>query len=247
MLIRAFLCVLFVISLASCSTGPSVRHNVAMLTGPEITHLVGKTRTVTIGHEMTSNFPLHRYDAVIVKNRLEATTAHRGKPRTLVVEPGIYALVAHSEQGEFYEAVSNTFSLNGSSQHGGGLFLPKNKEASSELYWSHRWLNKSVKAETAFYMADLSDSVNYSKTQYVTTPPNYYATGFAATLSYLGLANNQIKFVYREYIDGLARAAFTQEFALDFKQGEKYSYKSAQFVVQSADTNEITFTLLSPL
>lgn len=199
-----------------------------------------------IGSEMTSSTPMHRFELINTKNRVQSSTAHRGKERTLVARSADYVLVAEDADGKYYEAISDGFSLNGSSTIGGGLYLPNTSDVTPALYWSNRWMRTMRTGKVPMHMSDLTSIPEFSKTELIELPPNFLS-GLVSTLVYMGMANGQIKFVYREYNDGYARPAFTQEISLDYQPEKTYHYKKAQFVVHNADTNEITLTLVNPL
>jgi hypothetical protein len=230
---------------AGCSGNP-VKTNFAKIIPPEETHFQNERRTVTIGSEMTSSTPMHRYQLITTKERVQSTTYHRGKERNLVAKSADYALIAEDANGKYYEAITDGFSLNGSSSIGGGLYLPITNDVKPALYWSNRWMRSPRTGEVHMYMSELLSFPSYSKSELVELPPNFL-TGLVSTLVYVGMADRQIKFVYREYNDGYARPAFTQEISLDYTPEKKYHYKKAQFIVHNANTNEITLTLISPL
>jgi len=73
-------------------------------------------------------------------------------------------------------------------------------------------------------------------------------SGPSATLTYAGVAADQIRFAYKKFSKkGMATPAFTQEVILDYKPGGTYTYKGAQFIVEKADSTHISFTILRPL
>jgi hypothetical protein len=239
----------FVFFLALVITGCSgtpVKTNVANLIAPEKTYLQEQRRTIMIGSEMTSSAPLYRYDLITISKTIESSTAHRGKERVLVAKPADYALVAEDVGGKYYEAIGDGFSLNGDSTMGGGIYLPKKPNITPALYWSDHWIGSLNTGGVPMHISNLPTIPEYSKSNLVLLPSDFLS-GMVSTLIYMGTAGKQIKFVYREYNDGYARPAFTQEISLDYKPETTYRYKRAQFIVHNANTNEITLTLLKPL
>lgn len=232
--------------LSGCNTIP-VKTNSAHLIPPEKTHLEEIKRTITTGHEMTSSASFNRFEILNLQTRVQSMTAHRGRERVLVARSSEYALVAADADGKYFEAVTDGFSLNGNSTASGGVYVPNNSDTKPALYWSGaRWLDHPTSNRVDMYMSDLSESLDFSMSEAIKLPANFL-NGLAATLVYLGMAGGQIKFVYREFNDGYARPAFTQEISLDYQPEKLYSYRDARFTVHSANTNEITFTLHHPL
>lgn len=245
MLIRSIFVAVTSSFLVACA-GTPVKTHVANWVGPQETYFQGERRTVTVGKEMTSSVPLHRYDAIITRSKAESSTTHKGKPRNLTAEPGYYVLVAEDANGYYYQEVSESFSLNGDVHYKGGFYLSENSNENSALYWGRDLIGGRDSGKSNMYISDLPALPEYSKSELIQLPPGG-PSGLEATLVYTGMAGGQVKFVYREYNSGFARPAFTQEISLDYKSEQLYHYKEAQFVVHEANTNSITFTLINPL
>lgn len=235
---------LLILSLTAC-TGQRITTLTGFPLVPEETHLEGVKRTVYVGDAMTSSAPLIVIESITLKDNLAAATTHKGKPRELTAGPGTYTLVRQNPEGKFYEATGNWVTVNGRDVSG-GLFLAKDNTRKSGLYWSGAWSRQvTPDRRLPMYIAELDrkPEVTMSSSQ---RPPNNHED-FVAILTYMGMAGGEIKFVYREYYDGLARAAFTQDIALDYEPGKTYAFKSARFIVHDANTSEVTYTLLQKL
>lgn len=235
--------VLSILTLVSCG-GARVKTVVGLPLVPEITHLEGVKQTAFVGEVMTSSAPLIIAEVAILKKQTTATTSHRNRPRELNAESGSYNLVLQNSEGKFYEASNNIFKLN-NEEAVGGLFLANNETEKSSLYWSEESAYLTPGEPMEMYLADLDTTPEISISKSKQAPNN--AHGFVSTLTYTGIAGGQIKFVYREFNDGLARAAFTQEISLDYAAGKTYSYKTARFVVHEASISDVKFTLLQSL
>lgn len=243
-MIKKLALALLVCSLAACS-GTRVTTLIADGLVPEITHLEGIKQSIYVGDTMTSSAPLLVIGTAALKTDLIATTSHRDNPITLKAAPGTYTLIRQNAQGKFYEGISESIKLNDSVVPG-GLFLANEGMGNSALYWSSFWSHQATPdRQMAMHIAELSAKPNVSISNSKQPPNNLQ--GFVATLDYMGMASGQIKFVYREYTNGLARAAFTQEVSLDYEAGKTYAYKSARFIVHDANTADVTFTLLQSL
>lgn len=240
---KIIILVLSMVMLASCG-GARVKTVVGLPLVPESTHLEGVRQTVFVGEVMTSSAPLIITEVAILKNKTTATTSHRNSPRNLNADPGVYNLVLQNSEGKFYEASKNLFELNNKPVIG-GLFLAKSETLKSSLYWSKTSPYVVPGVHLRIHLADLDEKpeVSISKSK---QPPNN-GHGFVSTLTYTGKAGGQIKFVYREFNNGLARAAFTQEISLDYVPEKVYSYKTARFLLHEASISDVEFTLLQSL
>ncbi|MDO6747829.1 hypothetical protein [Gilvimarinus sp. 1_MG-2023] len=233
----------FVLALAGCASG--VKTILGKPLSQDETYLKGIMRTVNVGDFMTSSASFLERDIIILQTKITANTTHRGKVRELVAAPGKYTMVREHEDGKFYEASKGSLVVN-AQERPGGIFISNNSIVPNALYWTSSWTWQAVPDSTmAMHMADFEAKPELTNTATIFSPD--YNSGFVSSLTYAGMASGQIKFSYREFKDGLARDAFTQEVALDYEPEKVYVYKSAQFIVHHADTTEISFTLLQSL
>ncbi len=65
--------------------------------------------------------------------------------------------------------------------------------------------------------------------------------GVKNELIYSGIANNQIKLVYREFADEFARPAFSQDAQYDYTPGMQVTFKGASFRILDASGQSITY------
>lgn len=69
-------------------------------------------------------------------------------------------------------------------------------------------------------------------------------SSFQQTLIYNGKVNNKINIGYREYSEGLARAAFSNEVEYDLSDSKTIRYKGAILDIIDANNQSITFKLI---
>jgi hypothetical protein len=180
-------------------------------------------------------------EAFHVNENREVSIKHKLSSFEFSIPKGTYRLRSQIPEGKYYSAPTYFSGLKGSRIGYGGLFVPKDKQAATEMYW-----NWSSNAETV-YQAKLASPINGSIAESIIYPSEPNSSETHITLTYAGVAANQIKFVYKEFTEEwLARPAFTQEVNLDYKAGGTYTYKSAKFSVEKADSTHISFTLLNP-
>ena len=68
---------------------------------------------------------------------------------------------------------------------------------------------------------------------------------FKKVFIYNGKAGNIIKFTYREFINDMARPAFTQELQYDLSEGKTIGFKGMRIDILNASNIEIEYTVLS--
>lgn len=84
-------------------------------------------------------------------------------------------------------------------------------------------------------------------------PTNYFKlepisikskNNFQQTLIYMGKEGNIIKMSYREFSNGLARAAFTTDISYDLNESHDIIYKNAQITIIAATSANITYKVV---
>jgi hypothetical protein len=73
------------------------------------------------------------------------------------------------------------------------------------------------------------------------------ADGFKRELIYTGRAGNAVSILYREFVNDMARPAFSQQLQYDVGADPVIGYKGARFEVLRADNIGITYRVLSQL
>ncbi|GGF03156.1 hypothetical protein [Kangiella profundi] len=195
-----------------------------------------------VGDTMTSSSPLPLHKQLIVESDIATSAPHRSKNFRVFASSGSYTLVAQDAYGLFFEADGNYVKVD-NDYVVGGYYMSKINSNDLSIYW--HWKNSLKNSPNGtVYIADISKKPNYKITESIS---GHNFRGFVSTLTYGGIAKGKIMFVYREFSDGFARDAFTQEVYLDYKPESIYAYKNSRFVVHKADNTMISYTLLKPL
>lgn len=253
MFMRLVVCLFSLAIFVSCSSAPEVKTKRGEPVKPEIkaNYLRGVMQTAALGEVMLSSTPtythIYKDEMLFLAEDVQASTSHKGKSRNLSANSGSYELVREDNEGKFYEAVGATFNLNDENAFG-GLYIPKTKSISPALFWSNGSSRANRDILYWMYLADLSAWPKFDIK--VTNERPIIRSGqsdLVSTLTYVGVASGQIKFVYREYINGMARDAFTQEVSLDYEPEKIYAYKTARFLVHSAGASQVSYTIQEPL
>jgi hypothetical protein len=253
---RVILGLIAVPLLAGCQSTLRERHNIkeAQL---EVTHLVGVRQTWNVGDVLTASAGLGMQKTASVSTEIHSAHIHSNKPLKITAKPGPYRIRGEDATGYYYAAPEPMLyeGLSRPMPCYGGLYVPR--EGSGETMGL--WFNFDERTVNALFEGHgmlISEAVApLPKIDWQEKPVAIAVQGVVGTLSYAGVASNQIRFIYREFQhtekfgieQSYARPAFTQDVVLDFKPGQQYTYQKARLVVHEADSTHIVFTLLSPL
>jgi hypothetical protein len=64
------------------------------------------------------------------------------------------------------------------------------------------------------------------------------------SIEYMGRDGNSVKFVYSEFMDGMARSAFTREFIVDLTKGNTLKFKGAGVEILNATNTTIDYKVM---
>lgn len=64
------------------------------------------------------------------------------------------------------------------------------------------------------------------------------------TIEYIGVSNGVVKFIYSEFVDGLARDAFTRQFEVNIEDGNIAGWKGAVIEIIDVSNASITFKVI---
>jgi hypothetical protein len=164
---------------------------------------------------------------------------------------GRYERIASDSFGDFYAYVGRTvFKKHSGRQLDGviGVYIPDDTSGKKDVLWSANYqVGENIRNNGSLYLERVGFDVAEELRPSIARVRSELTVGigFVSTITYLGVASNQLRFSYREFNNQVARAAFTQEFAMDYKPGGTYSFKEASWVVHEADNQKIDFTLIS--
>ncbi len=119
----------------------------------------------------------------------------------------------------------------------GGIVIPSDQNAPLRVYWqpSDR-LRVRVSSPGDVTILQQENDRFYRE---------FTGSEIAQTITYIGLAQEQIRFAYKEFDGTTIRPAFTQEFEFDYVPEKEYGYKNSRFIVHHATSTEIDYTVLS--
>jgi hypothetical protein len=91
------------------------------------------------------------------------------------------------------------------------------------------------------YFKKVKDTIQYEKIQIIVPNKNFIRREFI----YNGKANNTLKFSYREFIEDLARPAFSQEIVYDLNESNIIGFRGMRIEVLKSSNVSIEYKVLS--
>jgi hypothetical protein len=74
----------------------------------------------------------------------------------------------------------------------------------------------------------------------------YTPRKLAQSIIYIGNSKSELRFSYRELIDGMARPAFNVDFSIDINESKEFGFKGALFEVVEATNTKLTYKIIKP-
>ena len=176
---------------------------------------VDSTSTVGIGEQMLTQGDAVTTDAIVLPKN-----AIFGE---ITVEAGTYPLAAENEEYKQYQHVR--LIKNGRQLNHGKLYIFKKVEEANNLC-----LSRKVCKVAEF---SLGKTTTYSR------------SSNQQTLIYSGKIGNRITLGYREFVNEIARPAFSNDVNYDLSESTTLGYKGARVQVISATNTEITYKVLA--
>ena len=180
--------------------------------------------------------------AIRLEARVFVATQNRGVNFTVEIPPGILKKFGENNDVEFYKAegMTSTFTVLGSTRkinQIGGVYVPRNQLTPVTAYWMTSDLPNTALTTAAPYatLTKTPDVIEVS------------SENFKRELLYTGISKNVISIVYREYVNDMARPAFSQELKYDLGEGSIIGFKGARFEVVKATNLGITYRVMAHL
>jgi hypothetical protein len=203
----------------------------------------GTSATVQIGDQMFATYNVVNVPVV----RVEAPFRHIGNYRegsrmALDIPAGSYSLRNDDVAGGRYFSSGSDIEL--AYEAKGAFPNPESLRGgfyhSSAGEWSIYWFWSGNSTATTLPVPNLRLTLQSEE-----RPPS--TTGFRRELIYTGISQSTLSLVYREFVNDMARPAFSQDLKYDFAKGSVIGYKGARFEIQNADNTSITYRVLATL
>lgn len=191
--------------------------------------------TAEIGQNIISKVNLRTIPAIMLSNNVSEAV---NPPGTTTVYGGVIPLYTSNALGKFYQnsdySSSATYTMLGSTIPSGeraGIFVPDDK----------------AKAAVIYHFANGYNYGNVPVSIKDTVIEQWASNSFKKELVYSGVSQNTITILYREFIDNMARPAFSQELKYDLSQGKEIGYKGARLEVMKATNTELVYKVIKSL
>lgn len=236
--------ILFAIATVSLIAGCATQENIQRVQAPiQVIHTppLNVESEVEIGQTIVSKSNLAVYPAILlsqdVSEFVQQSALNNRWSGTTLINAGKYRKTSENPEGSFYPDPNGKFKFSGGTIDClCGIFVPKDSAKSPVIFTYH----KTVGA-TGF---------EFGKQPVATTAATVEIWGkdsLKKELIYGGLSQKTIAISYREFSDGTARPAFTQELKYDLSEGDVIGFRGARFNVIKASNTSIKYKMLKPL
>ena len=184
------------------------------------------------------------YRADIPAIRLSEDIVHAGAKHgttySLTIPAGQLELYAYDSDGKYY-ASNQELKIHWKGFLGGaypvtaGIYVPNDKDQTTKVFYGA--YRATPTANESHPGIDLKFEITES----------YSSKGFKRELVYQGAMKSVVSILYREFINDLARPAFSQDLKYDLADGDVIAYKGARFQIIKAGNLGITYKVIKPL
>ena len=196
---------------------------------------------VEIGQTIISKANLTTYPAVKVNQTLSETikqslmnNRHSG---TITINPGIYKKTSEDANGSFFPDPYGTFKfIAGTIKCTCGVYVPHDATKPSVMFTYHTTIG-ATGFEFGVNPVDVSKTISEV----------WSTDSFKKELVYGGLSQKTISISYREFSDGTARPAFTQDLKYDLSEGDEIGFRGARFQVIKASNTVLKYKVTKAL
>jgi len=229
-----------VLLLAGCASTENVRRVAApskAISFPDI----NVEAEVEIGQTIISKSNLTIVPAVVIDQDVSETikqslmnNRHSG---TTTIRAGTHKKTSESPEGSFYPDPSGDFEfIAGKLKWPVGIFVPNDSSKPPVMFTYHQTLGA-----TGFEFGVIPLQVKKTSVQ------QWGIDSLKKELIYGGLSQKTISISYREFSDGTARPAFTQDLKYDLVEGDVIGFRGSRFKVISASNVSLKYKVLKPL
>lgn len=249
MLNRRIAILLSGVTLVGCASAPPTAYVAPYIPPVQVVHLpeINMDAEAEIGQTIISTANLTRVDAIVLAKDVfdykKAELLNNRWSGTTNIYSGTFEKSSETFEGSFYRNPVGTFTITGAIALPNttvpcecGIFVPKNKNLPPVTYVYHREIG--------------STGYDFGTTAIEITPKVVEKWGkdsFKRELIYGGLSGSTISISYREFVDGTARPAFTQDLKYDLAESKIIGFRGARFEVSKASNVALKYKVLKPL
>lgn len=246
MMIKTLVAIAIVASLAGCGGVNFASHMPRYIPKYDRTVKIpveGGAATAQVGDSMIAAFNVDTVPALKLSAPVELRTKYNDKWQLVAVVPaGTLNYAGETSAYTFFASTEgvplklvNANALEDHETQRGGLAIGSTGQMAVYWYWEKD--DQSA----------VSSPVPEAKFEKVKVDLPAQAQRFRRELIYGGVSGTTVSVSYREFVDNMARPAFTQDLKYDLSQGSIIGYKSARFEVLKADNSSIRFRVIKQL
>ena len=199
---------------------------------------IGDVYSIEIGESLIYEHHKIELPTLEVLDTYVLQTSNIGTEFTVTIKPGTFVAKGKDEGGIFYQISKGKTYVNenteGKQDPNDGIYVDNNDPTKTEFYT----LTKDGRP-----LNYVAPNIKFKKFIDEKIDP----TLFKKELVYTGVSKNVITVLYREYSEGIARPAFTQELKYDLSEGKIVGFKGARFEVIKATNTGLTYKAISHL
>lgn len=235
--------IIFLAAMVSCvHVGTSKLATRSYIPTAPTSHLVNipslETETVVeVGQSMCSTAKKLAFHAIELQKEIIHKGTNRGYAFTYTIPIGTLVQRGADANGTFFQA-EQKLRLQFNSDFNfvkGGVYIPTDNSKPPEIFW--------FAIDTGVPLNDPHPDIQYEPTNY----DEWGKDSFKRELVYTGISQNTISVLYREYMDDMARPAFSQELKYDLSQGDIIGFKGSRFQVIKANNTSIKYKVIKYL
>ncbi len=194
-----------------------------------------------IGQTIISKANLTTYPAVKINQTLSDTVKqnmlNNRYSGTTTINSGIYKKTSEDANGSFFPDPNGTFQFAmGTLKCVCGVYIPHDVTKPAVMFTYHNTIG-ATGFEFGVTPLDVSKTISEV----------WSSDSFKKELVYGGLSQKTISISYREFSDGTARPAFTQELKYDLTEGNEIGFRGARFLVIKASNTMLKYKVTKAL
>lgn len=194
-----------------------------------------------IGQTIISKANLTTYPAVKVNQALSDTVKqslmNNRYSGTTTINPGIYKKTSEDANGSFFPDPYGTFQFAaGTIKCTCGVYVPHDATKPPVMFTYHSTIG-ATGFEFGVNQLDVSKTVSEV----------WSTDSFKKELVYGGMSQKTISISYREFSDGTARPAFSQDLKYDLSEGDEIGFRGARFQVIKASNTVLKYKVTKAL
>lgn len=238
-MIKIFISLVAVVALVGCASAPVEKRYIAssqVVNFPQ----VGIESEAEIGQTLVSKANLQVSKAIVIRadiaeRKIESIVNNRWSG-VITIPAGKLVKSSENSEGAFYRSLQGYYDgTTGRPKNPVGIFVPNDPKQPAVAYVYH-------------YAGDSTYAFGEQPVTYTdTTSETWSKDSFKSELVYGGLSQKTISVSYREFVDGTARPAFSQEIKYDLNDSDIIGFRGARFQVIKATNSNIKYKMLKPL